>query len=401
MITDAKIPFKLEPVFDNLSSNQYDTIALYGGRGGAKSEALALAGVMESYIDDGVILCAREILKSIKQSLHASVKAKIFEMGLEADFYITDNEIRNTRTGSLFMFAGLKSNIESIKSIKNLRVVLVDEAENVSQNSWDNIRPTPRYGHTRLYVIFNPRFEKDATWQEFIATPDENTLVIKINYDDNPWFPISLDRQRKRALKGDIGKYNWIWLGRFLKVSDRSIFGKQLSAHYFEIDESFGDPLIGVDWGFSVDPTAGIELYTRGNDLYVRNACSKVKLELKNTASYLVKNIPPIGHYTSRADCARPETISHVRDDIPLIKACAKWAGCVEDGIIHIQSYDNIYIHPDCPDSVFAELSEYQYKVDKDDNITAIPEDKNNHYADAMRYALEPRIARKGGFMFG
>ena len=68
-------------------------------------------------------------------------------------------------------------------------------------------RPTPRYGHTRTYVVFNPRFEQDPTWQEFVIRADDNnnTLLTEINWRDNPWFPDSLERQRQRSLLGDAG----------------------------------------------------------------------------------------------------------------------------------------------------------------------------------------------------
>ena len=80
-------------------------------------------------------------------------------------------------------------------------------------------------------------------------------------------------------------------------------------------------------------PTAAIEAYTKDDCLYIRNACAKVGLELDDTANYLKTIFPNIEKYTSRADNARPETISKVKKEIPLIKACTKWKGFVEDGV--------------------------------------------------------------------
>ena len=74
-----------------------------------------------------------------------------------------------------------------------------------------------------------------------------------------------------------------------------------------------GTPYIGVDWGFSVDPTAAIECYVFNECLYIRNAANKVGLELDDTATYLINHIPTIAKYTSRADSARPETISKLK----------------------------------------------------------------------------------------
>jgi len=384
-------PKKLIPAFDNLKSCLYDIIIMDGGRGGAKSEALSALGVLESFIDDGVILCCREIQKSIADSLYATIVSTIYKYELQSYFKIIQGEITNNLTGARFIFAGLKSNITSIKSINKLRVVLVDEAENVTDNSWSYLRPTPRYGQVRFYVVFNPRFEQDATWQQFIVNKDDRTLHITINWHDNPWFPDALERQRQRDLKGDAGRYAWIWEGQFLKISDNSILAKKLKMLDFEINPTFGTPYIGIDWGFSVDPTAIIECYIFQDSLYIRNAASKVGLELDDTGAYLIDHVPNVLKYTSRADCARPETISKVKKEILLIKGCTKWKGSVEDGVVALQTFKAIYIHPDAQ-CCFAELAAYSYKTDDSDNPTTDIEDKNNHYADALRYAIEPIV---------
>lgn len=387
------IPHKLIPSFKNLKTNRYDTVVWHGGRGSAKTNALIKIAILESFIDDGVILCCREIQKSIADSLYSAIVNFISDNKLDHLFKITLGEIVNLQTGSRFIFAGLKSNITSIKSIDKLRVILTDEAENISQQSWDYLRPTPRYGNTRTYVVFNPRFEQDPTWQEFVIKADDNTLLTEINWRDNPWFPESLERQRQRSLLGDAGRYAWIWEGKFLQISDSSILAKKLKVQHFDITADMGTPYIGIDWGFSVDPTAAIEAYTKDDCLYIRNACAKVGLELDDTANYLKNHIPNIEKYTSRADNARPETISKVKKEIPLIKACTKWKGSVEDGVAFLQSFKAIYVHPDA-ECCFSELSAYNYKRDANGDPTAIIEDSNNHYADALRYAIEPLLRK-------
>lgn len=394
-MSNIEFPEILTPAFSNLSQSLYDTIVLYGGRGGAKSQALANLGILESYIDNGVILCCREVQKSINDSIYSMLVSAIDRLGVGADFEILKTEITNRRTGARFIFAGLKHNVTAIKSIDRLRVVLVDEAESVSQDSWDILLPTPRYGETRVYVVFNPRFESDPTYQIFVKNTHHRKLVIKINYKDNPWFPSSLENVRQRDLLGDSGRYAWIWDGEFLTISDASILAKKIVSYDFIIDESFGEPLIGIDWGFSADPTAVVECYVRDNILYVHNANSKVGLELDDTADWLINSVPNITRYTSRADNARPETISKVkRDGIALIKPCQKGKGSLEDGIAYLQGFDQIVIHPQA-DKCRSELVAYSFKKDKFGEITAIPEDKDNHFADSLRYALEPLIFNK------
>lgn len=399
MDLSIELPDKITPAVENLSTNECDRIVLYGGRGGAKSDSVAAIAVMESYIDDGVILCGREIQKTISDSLYSALVAEIENRGIGGHFKILNNEITNLVTGARFIFAGFKTNITNIKSIKKLRVVIAEEAENVSQASWDTILPTPRYNKVRFYIVFNPRFEDDPTYKEFVLKQDNRTLIININWRDNPWFPESLERQRQRDLNGDAGRYNWIWEGKFLKISDASIFAKKLEVKEFEVDKSYGDPLLGGDWGFSNDPTAAIEAYAKDGCLFIRNACAKVGLELDDTASYLLSHVPVLAKYTSRFDCSRPETINKVQKEIRLLKGCSKWSGSVEDGIVHIQSYKKIYVHPDA-ECCYAELASYSYKLDKHGEPTAIPIDKDNHYADALRYALEPLIRKKAKVFF-
>ena len=127
-------PEKLHPSFVNITTNQHDVIVWEGGRGGAKSEALACIAITESFIDDGVILCCREIQKSINDSLYATIVSAISKYKIESYFKILQNEITNLVTGAKFIFAGLKSNITNIKSINKLRVVLTDEDENITRS---------------------------------------------------------------------------------------------------------------------------------------------------------------------------------------------------------------------------------------------------------------------------
>ena len=53
--------------------------------------------------------------------------------------------------------------------------------------------------------------------------------------------------------------------------------------------------------------------------MYLMNVCiletlqTRLVLELDDTATYLINHIPTIAKYTSRADSARPETISKVK----------------------------------------------------------------------------------------
>ena len=140
MMTMAQVEFpeKLEPLF---TPARYKV--LYGGRGGAKSWGIARTLLVLGASKPIRILCAREIQKSINESVHQLLKDQIQALGL-SDFYeVLNNEIRG-KNGTLILFAGLKHNVHNIKSKEGVDICWVEEAQTVSRTSWDTLIPTIR-----------------------------------------------------------------------------------------------------------------------------------------------------------------------------------------------------------------------------------------------------------------
>jgi phage terminase large subunit len=125
-----------------------------------------------------------------------------------------------------------------------------------------------------------------------------------------------------------------------------------------------------------------------------------VRLELTDTSEWLVAKVPLIKQYPSFADSARPETISMMAKTIQLMRGAKKWSGSVEDGVTFLQGFDEIVVHPECQADTLSELRSYSYKVDKNDLVTKVILDTNNHYADSMRYGLSPKIVNANDLGF-
>jgi phage terminase large subunit len=99
--------------------------------------------------------------------------------------------------------------------------------------------------------------------------------------------------------------------------------------------------------------------------------------------------------YRIWADCARPETISYIRNSGFNIEPADKWKGSVEDGIEFLKSFKKIIIHPRCKNAAY-EAGQYSYKIDKvTEEILPLVVDANNHFWDATRYALNNLIQKK------
>lgn len=362
--------------------------AFYGGRGSAKSHSVATALLILAFQRPLRIACYREIQKSIRDSSKRLLDDKISALGLSWFFDSTLNEIRGAN-GSLFIFGGLRSNPEAVKSTEGLDIAWVEEAATVSQTSLDILVPTLRKPGSELLFTWNPRFANDPVDVMFRGgEPPPGAIVCKVNYSENPFFPEVLRDELEWDKRRDPDKYQHIWLGEYQRRSEARVFKNwRIGAR----DEFQDDPsrryYYGADWGFSVDPTVLVRCYIEDRTLYVDREAYKVGCEIDRTPA-LFDTIPGSRKWPIRADSARPETISYMNRNGFNIVSALKGAGSVEDGIEFLKSHE-IVVHPDCRHTI-DELTLYSYKVDKlTDEVLPVLEDKENHVIDALRYALE------------
>jgi phage terminase large subunit len=226
--TKAQFPAKLRPLF---RPKRYKV--MHGGRGGGKSWAVAQALILQAVNDTTRILCAREVQKSMRDSVHRLLKDQIVSLGLESEFDVLDTEIR-CKNGSIFLFTGLQSHtVDSIKSFEGVDIVWVEEAHGVSKKSWDTLIPTIRKEGSEIWMTLNPDMETDETYQRFIATPSDDTWVCEINWQDNPWFPKVLDDERQKAQRSMLKEdYEHIWEGKPRRVAAGAIYRHEIEHLY-------------------------------------------------------------------------------------------------------------------------------------------------------------------------
>lgn len=187
-----------------------------GGRGSAKTFTFADAVVVEASLRPVRVLITRELQNSIRESIKNEIEDAIKNRGLESFFQVLENEIRGLN-GSKFVFKGLRNNINNLKSISNVDVCLVEEAEGVPEDSWAKLLPSlrPKSGKPPIViVIYNPANELDATHQRWYVNPPDGCITLKINWSDNIYFPKFLDEQRLNDKKQmPLKEYNHIWEG--------------------------------------------------------------------------------------------------------------------------------------------------------------------------------------------
>ncbi len=224
MTLTVQLPQHLDRVF----SDEARYRVAYGGRGSGKSWAFARMLLVRAYQQKRRILCARELQNSIKESVHTLLSEQIARLGLPG-FQVGESFIRHAN-GSEFIFKGLRSNISEIKSLEGVDICWVEEAQKVSKESWDILIPTIRVEGSEIWVTFNPEFKTDPTSDRFVENTPPNTRIVKINYNDNPWFSNQLREEMNYLRSIDPLAYRHVWLGEY---KDPSQGGKVVPAWSF------------------------------------------------------------------------------------------------------------------------------------------------------------------------
>jgi phage terminase large subunit len=219
---DIEFPEKLECLFQ---PSRYKV--LYGGRGGAKSWGVARALLILGAQKPLRILCAREFQNSISESVHALLSDQIKALGL-SEFYEVQNTTIIGKNGSAFYFAGLRHNVTKIKSFEGVDIVWCEEAQTISKSSWDILIPTIRKEGSEIWITFNPSLEADETYQRFVVKPPTNSIVQKINWSDNPWFPEVLRQEKDDLRAKDPDAYLTVWEGHCKQTLDGAIYANEV-----------------------------------------------------------------------------------------------------------------------------------------------------------------------------
>lgn len=395
-----RIPTKFSDIF-----NDYTFKVARGGRGSAKSHSFAQGLIAYAITGRERILCTRQFQNSIKESVHQTLKQQIEKVGLEDYFNITKDSISCPHTGSEFLFKGLQLHPEEIKSLEGITKTWMEEGQSTSQAGFDILLPTIfRTDKSELWITYNQENEDDPV-DVFVKSDPPKSLIIDVNWRDNPWFPALLDELRKHAYAlaeetGDWSAYNWIWEGKYRLLSDSIVFWRRVIVEDFEDDPPPGTIFYhGADWGFANDPTVLIRCYEvetyEGTHLYIDREAYGYRTALDETPD-LFEQISTSRRWPIYGDASRPETIHFLKQRHFNISSAEKWQGSVEDGVEFLKSYTKIHIHrTNCP-NITEEAKLYSYKLDpKTKKVLPVLVDAWNHGWDATRYALVDLIRQQ------
>ena len=380
---------KYVPLFQN--DSRYFVIT--GGRGSGKSFALNSFLLLLTYEVGHVILFTRYTLVSAHISIIPEFVEKIEMAGLESDFYITKDEIINTRTNSKILFKGIKTSsgtqTANLKSLSGVTTFVLDEAEElVDEDVFDKIDFSIRnsYKQNRVILILNPttkehfiynRFFEEKGVQEGSSLSKDDTTYIHTTYKDNiEYLSESFLNQIESLERNNKRKYEHTILGGWLDKAEGVVF-TNWSFGAFNPDNL--QTSFGQDFGFSIDPTTLVEVAIdkTKRKIYIKEHLYKPKLTTTEIAQI---NKRVCAKSLIVADSAEPRLIAELQSQGCNIIATEKGAGSITAGLALMQDYELII--ESNSQNIGKELNNYIYS----DKKSGLVVDNFNHAIDAIRY---------------
>lgn len=250
----AKFPLALQPLF---LPKRYKI--LYGGRGAGRSWGVARALLALNLEKPELTLCARELQKSIQDSVHRILSTQIDKMKMNYLYEIQQAVIKGRPggkcAGAEFVFEGIRANTDKIKSYEGVKRCWVEEANKTTSQSWKDLIPTIRQDGSEIWATFNPELETDNTYTRFVVSPPgTNPLVTQLideaglptggtctetfgangayviwnSYRDNPWFPSVLRAEMEELRERNYDEYLHVWEGHCKQNLEGAVYADEL-----------------------------------------------------------------------------------------------------------------------------------------------------------------------------
>ena len=379
---------------------------LKGGKGSKKSTTTALNLIYRLMKHpDSNILVVRAVMNTHRDSTFAQLKWAQEKLGVSHLFRNTVSplEMVYIPTGQKILFRGFDDVLKLASTTVEkgyLCWVWIEEAFEIgSEADFDKLDMSvprgniPPHLFKQTTLTFNPWSEHHWLKKRFYDTERPDTDTYTTNYLINEFLD-ETDRAVFDRLKAEHPRrYAVAGLGEW-GIADGLVF-ENWSVVNFDPDK-FGSEdgtewqyrrFFGLDYGYTNDPTAFIAFVANPikKELWIYDEIYRTKMLNDDIAREVIAR--GYSKELIRADAAEPKSNEDLRRlGLRRLVASVKGRDSVTNGIAAIQGY-KIGVLPSCRNTI-AELSSYCWKKDKAENGLNIPEDKNNHLMDALRYAF-------------
>jgi phage terminase large subunit len=361
-------------------------------------------------IDDRIvhnILYSRYTMVSAAMSVIPEFMEKVQEDGTQKYFHATRTDVINRMTGSKIMFRGLRTSSGNqtarLKSIHGLTTFVCDEAEEwTSEREFETIAFSIRQPgiQNRIIVMMNPTDSNHFIYQKYIKdthrieyfdgvpvqiSTHPQVLHLHTTYLDNvQHLSEEFIKSAQEMKEKDPEKYAHIFMGQWSDVAEGAVFKNWGVVN--EFPKQCKKVALGLDFGYTHDPSACVRCGIFNNDLYIDEVFYRTGMGVKDLSDALKKE-----NLFVYSDSADPRLIDEIANNGVIIYPVAKPAGSIIAGIEKMKDFDNIFI-TERSYNVQQEFRNYVWAKDKDDNYINMPEDHDNHCVDAIRYFINGHI---------
>jgi phage terminase large subunit len=276
------------------------------------------------------------------------------------------------------------------------QVVYINEANNIDFESYYQLAIRTSEA---IYIDFNPTHE---FWAHTEVLREDDSELLILTYQDNEALPDTIRRDIElNRTKAETSAYwaNW-W-----KVYGLGQVGTLQGAIYedFEVVEGIDVSrakfvALGLDWGFSNDPTALVAIYRQGDCLLIQELLYSTGLTNQDIADKL-RSLGITRAWEIVADSAEPKSIEEIYRLGFNIKPAEKGPDSVRNGIDILKRF-KLQVTKDST-NLIKELRSYTWATDKEGKNTGVPIDSFNHACDAMRYVAlnKLRVSNSGKYV--
>lgn len=422
-VTDHIAPVYI-PLHADIEGAAHQFYNLPGGRGSGKSSFVSLEivnGIMRDPTGETNAIVFRRTANTMRDSVFSQIAWAIDALGVGQFWQGNVSPMCWTYkpTGAQITFRGLDdpAKIKSIKPRRGVyRYVWFEEfSELPGENFLRSVMQSVQRGGERFIVFrsFNPPISRNNWANLFVDRPDDRAVTLHTTYLDIPpaWLGEDFIAEADRLKEINEAAYKHEYLGEatgsggevFPNITVRRITDEEIQMLQYRY--------AGLDFGYAVDPAAFIyaaydkkhETIYLLDEIYKRHFSNAQLAELIKEKDYTYSGkyyMSPTGTAVQErqaitCDCAEPKSIADLRDKGLAAIPCLKYPGCVQYRIKWLQSRQ-IVIDPARTPNAHREFTCYEYEKTKDGEFLADVPDKDNHTIDALAYALDRVLYRRG-----
>jgi len=332
------------------------------------------------------ITIVRKTLPAVKASVFRDFIAILESVGILYDGILNRSEF-------IFYYQKHKVEFISVDEPQKIRgrkreILFVNEANEIT---YEDFKQLIMRTSGQVILDFNPSDPIHWIYDELMERDDAE--VFYSTYKDNAFIEKEIVDEIER-LKGKDEQYWRVYgMGERATFAEGMIYNNWKFIPYKDFPES-EYVFLGLDWGYSNDPTAIVEIRKVQDNFYIKELCYQKGMTNQDISNFIKSK--KYGEIIIYCDSAEPKSISELRSQGLSATPCIKGQGSVQAGISFVKQF-NIHIS-DCSSNLKQEYQFYIWEVLKDGTKTNKPRDKFDHLMDSLRYGIYTKYSNRGEF---